>query len=328
MSDARKMRNTFFSQAAMDALSSLLVLFRPGFPNIGQRRIEVDLLPITGEALAGQKRRRRGVVAVLSRGLCLKREIQLPKAARSKASTAIALQMKASLPMNGQGLTWRYRLAGREGGQDRYSVYIVKDVQVTDLVLQLKQGGIGTASVVIEGIEDAPVWEHRSVAPQTMRNWAAATALGGVLISTFTVIQLERSRLQIKDALDARLANIARLEERLTRSRAQSDTRQERLQAVGKQLDQFRAGSRPLTLLGSLGADLPEGAWLSEVSIHQNTLRISGFSRHDVTELVQHLQGLDWAAHVKLDGPVGYDSFTRQSRFDLTIALSDREAMP
>lgn len=328
MSEARNIRNTPLSQVAMVALSSLLVLFRPGFPNIGQCRVDVDVLPITGERLAGLKRSRWGVVAGLSRGLCLKREIQLPKAARSKAATAIALQMKASLPMNGLGLTWRYRLDRREGGQDHYSVYIIKDVQVTDLVLQLRQAGIGTASVVIEGIEDAPVWERRSVALQTMRNWAAATALGGVLISTFMVIQLEWSLLHIEGALDARLANIARLEESLARSRAQSDTRQERLKAAGRQLNQFRAGSRPLALLASLGADLPEGAWLSEISIHQNTLRISGFSRHDVTELVQHLQGVDWAAHVKLDGPVGYDSFTRQSRFDLTIGLSDSEAMP
>jgi Tfp pilus assembly protein PilN len=138
----------------------------------------------------------------------------------------------------------------------------------------------------------------------------------------WSVWQIEREvwLLQAANAERAKANQV--LEDRLVAMTVSLNDAEEAEAALIADLGMFEKQSGRLGMLADLTRALPDNVWVSELSVNTDELRISGFAEGDATAVVEIVQQQTWATTVRLDGPIMYDSYTRQNRFSLWVGLT------
>ena len=296
-------------------------LFLPGLPGRSSVEIDIATLPLNALCRSLAVAAQRPVTAVIAPSAALHRRIVLPRAAAAKADDAIALQLRQTLPSQGRGLIWRAEAIGRHAGQVEYDVYILKDSQVADLLHDLRRAGVDLQMITIGSGSGRPVWQLMPDAVRTAKRWMAFSALAVVTIALGLVFVVEQDRAAVADLVDLRSARIADLEERLILEKSKSDQSRQQSQAVQSDIALFAAQSRRLSILSDLTDILPDTVWVSELSITGDRLVLSGFAQRDVAAVTTLIQKLPWAEGVQLNGPISYDSYSGQNRFEVGLTI-------
>lgn len=297
-------------------------LFLPGLPQRALIALRVNAVPV-GVALREDIRRiQRPVAIVLDPALALVRRVELPKAVATKADAALGLQLRQTLPGQGQGLVWRSMEIGRTGDKATYGVYIVKQSLLDDLLTELRGLGarVDRIDLGVPGL--APVWERHPATVQTAKNWAGFSALSVILVAVIAVIGLATDRSALVDLVSARSSQVEELERRFETKLTEADEGEKAAAAVLQDMAMFSAQSRRLQLLADLTAILPDTVWVSELSIAGDRLVMSGFSTSEVTEVISLVQSLPWARDVQLNGAISFDSYSGQNRFEIGLLIS------
>lgn len=303
-------------------------LFQAGGSRLSPTAVRIGCLPYDAVASANIQTvaaRSRAISLLLDPDLALLKRMTIPRAAAGLSDRAISLNVRQSMPNQGQGLTWRAVLVGHRDAHADYNVYMLKKVILDELVGAVARQGGTVDRIALAGLDAAPVWERRPDNPRLRRLWLMATGLGIIGIAGWSIVSLERRASVLADATQAGETRVAALQNRLVELRAAKEAGDEEQNATLTDLAQFNAQSRRLGTLTALTDVFPDTVWISEVSITGDTVLMSGFVMGDVAEIVTLLQTQTWAEAVRLEGPITYDSYSGQNRFDLGLRIRKME---
>ena len=296
-------------------------LFTPGLPKAAPVEIRISALPLNDVAQQAARKARRPVSLLLDPALCLRRRVDLPKAVGAKSDAAIALQLRQTLPGQGQGLVWRATATGRTATQVEYTVHILRQTQIDEVLAELRGFGADVSEIKLAVPGLGPLWQRSAGAARAAKTWMAFSALSVAVIGLLSGVGIELKRQQLDDLVSARSARTAALEERLLAKRAEAETGKESAAGILSDMQLFSDQARRLRLLTDLTETLPDTVWISELSISGDQLVLSGFTSGEVTEGITQVQALPWASNVQLNGAIAYDSYSGQNRFELGTAI-------
>lgn len=296
-------------------------LFLPGLLRAAPKLGLLSHLPVTEADLTKLAALTGPVHARIPATACLERRIELPLAARGEATQAADLYLRAHLPHGGRGLIWRVQPKGEAEGRLHLNALIVKEAHLADLVSRARTAKIALHAVELEDLTARPLWEADPIPPRVLRSWAAGSFLAVALIALVAVGVTERRVRDLRDLTEQSAARVAVLRERVAERQALAQAVADHGNALATQWLSYRAGARPLAGLAAIGSALPSDVWLSELAMSGADWRLSGFSAGDVSRAVTALQALPGARNVRLDGPIQFDSFSTQNRFDLVLTL-------
>ena len=297
-------------------------LFEPGWGLFAPVVVQLPRLPVEDgdlQAALPPGSKSRAVEVVLPSGAFLRREIPLPRAAMSRADAAIALNLRQSLPAQGNGLVWRSDLVSVTGDKATYAVHIAKSAHLASLRQMMSDADRRIEVVRVEGF--GPLAGAGST-DRIRKRWVLATAAmitAGLLLAV-SIIEWRAAGLR---ALSAELSvELSALEEQAVAARAAAE---QASQSEG----QWKANLRLYTahlgrpdILVSLTEALPDTVWISEMTVSGDQMSLSGFSGEDVSLVLKSLQELDWVQAARLDAPVLVDGLTRQNRFQIGVVIA------
>ena len=298
-----------------------MALFAPGLPQRASTTVKVSTVPL-GQPDRERIRRSRGPLNVsLDPALALLRRIDLPSAAVSKSDTAIGLQLRQTLPAQGQGLVWRSVAIRRERDTTEYAVYILKQSVLDSLLADLRNlgGRVERVSLDVTGL--STFWERRPISIQAAKNWLAFSVLTTVLAAVASIIGLAADRSALLDLTSTRAEQVAELEKRRDALTASAGESEKSAAAVLNDIATFAVQSRRLQLLTDLTDVLPDTVWVSELSFSGDRLVFSGFTSSEVTTVINQLQKLPWAREVQLNGAISFDSYSGENRFEIGLVV-------
>jgi Tfp pilus assembly protein PilN len=314
-------------QISLNAVLRSLIpasLFRPGFLLPDLPRFQVASLTLSD----GQQRdlrqlsKKHGAIVVdIDKSLALTRVVKLPRAAASQADAAIRLQMRQSLPAQADGLVWQIAEAARTETEVCYTVFVMKEAVLRHLEQIVQDVGGSVREFRFVGVEGAPLHTTHTQAAQVPRRWAIGTVIGVALISLWAVWGIEADVKSVMETNATLAASNQAMEERLVALTETLASAEGARASLLSDIAVFDATSDQLKYLADLARDLPDTVWISEVSADANNMSLAGFTASDAAEVVAIVQQQPWAASVRLDGPIQYDTYTQQNRFGLVIAL-------
>lgn len=307
-------------RASLDAILPISLFF-PGLPRISATRINVTSHSLDQTAREIVEKVRRPVALFLDPKLALSRRVQLPRAVGAKMETAITLQLRQTMPGQGQGLVWSALRTGRKGATEEYIVYMVRQGQIDDCLLECRSLGASVESVSIDVPNLRPIWQSRPKQEAVARKWQAFSVLMVALIALVASLRIEIHRQAMEETLASRAEYVAALEQRLTTLQSETDTKTAKGGEITSDVQILVAQSQRLKPLADLTSVLPDTVWISELAISGDQLVLSGFASGEVTEVVGQVQTLPWVLDVALDGAVARDSTSGQSRFDLRVSV-------
>lgn len=310
-----------------DGLSRLLPasMRRAGLPPRHVRSVLVSALPLepaTKAALALAARGGAPVDLRLAPDLFLKRSVELPVAARRDAASAVALQMRQSMPGQAEGLIWRHDTAATSGLVD---VYVLKHSRLTDL---LRDADVTLRRITIDGIHASPLIDNRAATDRPERFWNRAApsllamALAGVLgVQAWTIADLNA-------AVTSQTARIADLRDQATTARTTAEARSADSSARLADVARLEQESHRLHLIADLTAALDTSIWISTFALDGALLRLTGQASGEIAPVIGAIRPLPWVATVDLDGPVAVDAANGKRRFQLIITLKPQGDAP
>lgn len=303
-------------------------IFRPGFFLAEPQRLLLDTLPLDGKA--DEKLKEIGVnsgqvILEIAQAACLTRSVLLPKAAIPRAETAIALQVRQTMPAGAKGLLWRSQLVNQKDGGAEFHVFLLKQSQIDEVLATSRKLGADVVSVIVAGAASPPIWTKFPDQNKKLRFWAF-TALCAALLPAFVSIAMTEHRISIVEARVAeRTQRIAALQESLVGAREEANKSQSAVTTLQQDLSSFKSQTERVVILADITEALPDDVWISELTITGDQLQISGFATSDVAEISKVLQAESWAKTVRLEGPIILDSYSGQNRFQLSIALKSAD---
>lgn len=267
----------------------------------------------------------------------LTKEITAPKAAQSQLNKIVDLAVQNSSPNGAKSVIWRHQITGKESKSLTVKIYLIKKALLERLKAEVTAAGSTIRTARIQGVTaNAPLIDNRAQSDKPLRVWgivaaSVTTALVGLLIfgevREARALQHQLGRLEDqKRQLAAQALSLRQAHE--AAASAKSD--------IENEVSHLAHAHKRLPLLLDLTETFVDETWVSEISLQENRLRLSGFTTTEVSTLLAQLQELPWTSSVKLDGPISFDSLSRQHRFEFLIetqlpsgktdAASDREA--
>lgn len=300
-------------------------LFLPGLYIGKPQQILITRFPLdlaTTTALSTAAHNKQPLDIILAATTALQRQILIPKAAKAHAEGAISVQVRQTMPANAKGLVWRSALSKVLGDQIEYSVFFIKSEQLEDLRKLVSNAGGDLRSIRFADAASAPLLQGNAGQGRAVRMWTMLALGFSVVLPLLSILDLEWRVYSLGAANSKTAARVADLEAEAVAAQQRAIESGSKFAALQADVDALNQQSRRLSILSDLTSSLPDTVWVSEFSIHDGTLLLSGFSAGEVTKVIEILQGLPWVASVKLEGAIAYDSYTQQNRFDLRVDVA------
>lgn len=316
------------AERAWDRLVHLLPasLVRAGLPPRHIRSVLISALPLEASAKAALALAGRGGAPVdvrLAPDLFLKRSVELPAAARRDAASAVALQMRQSMPGQAEGLVWRH--VTTPASTDLVDVYVLKQARLTDL---MRDAGVTLRRITIDGIAAAPLIDNRAATDRPERLWNRAAPL---LAAAALAATLGAQALTIADlnaSVASETARVADLRDQAAAARATAEARSAESSARLADRARLEQENSRLRLIADLTAALDNSVWISTLALNGNVLRLTGHATGEIAPVIAAIRPLPWVDTVDLDGAVSVDAPTEERRFQLIIAIKSAAVTP
>lgn len=298
-------------------------LMRPGNPFRSATKLRIedpwaeDLGPVERMAMSCQSAK---VDFVLPSSAFLVRELQLPRMVAAKATSAIAVNLRQTLPGGARGLDWRHIRKRRTQDGDLYTIYIAKEAALARLKAAGERAGIRALRILAEETGTSPFVDtlyERSISVFWQR--ATGAILASLLIFSVAT-PLLRAR-NIENANAIRAQETAALQEEAVAARSAADTIEKGLLAGRADIALLARDRKPLEILGSLAAVLGDETWAPEVTLSDGHIYLALLTKGKVPDILEELDGLEWVEAARLDGPIIPDSLTGQSRFQVVMDM-------
>ncbi|MGH1455061.1 MAG: PilN domain-containing protein [Paracoccaceae bacterium] len=251
--------------------------------------------------------------------LCLQREIRLPAEAARKAAQVADFDLRQSLPLQGRGLVWRLGKPELRGKHLYIQAFILKTSQLE----AIQRHFLGrVARIELRGAPGtAPFIDNRKVYLRGVGTWSVLALAAPIAIICIGLwpqwVKLKETRAQV--SIEA-----AELQELTTQTVALRDAATRRTNDTARiEAEQalLQIGRGRVWLLAELTQKLNDDTWVSAFVLNGEELRLTGYTKGSVANLIAALQSEDWVVSARLDGPLMRDNFLNASRFDLLLTL-------
>lgn len=298
-------------------IPSWLVL--PGLAKQWSRMYHVSSLPFAGNDIEEGER----LDVKLAPELFLQKQMTVPAAAKSALTQAVDLNLKQTLPGGGEGLVWRFRIEKRDKTSLHLVIYVIKKETLDQIeaAVSAARGIVRTVGVAEHRM--TPILDHRARVDIARWRWEVVGMALVCMISIVALMQSFQRNAELKTQVSQLEAYKNELSTQAVALRAQMDSENDDSSGLINDYELFVRDYGRLSLILDLTQAFDDATWVSELVINGRTLILSGFTGHDVTEVLETAQSLPWAEQVRLDGPVVFDSFSRKNRFDLSIRIKD-----
>lgn len=300
-------------------------LWEPGWGLLRPVRIEITELPL-GEAdrmrLASAASGGRRVRVVIADRALLRRSFSLPRSAVPRAGDAIAVAMRQAFPAQATGLVWCPVPERYDGGTAHYSVLIAKRDHLAGAVDAVERAGGTVAGIEVAG---AGLLQEDNGGRKMRRRWMVASGILVLVLFGFEIATLQMRLSRLQREVDVRSTELAELEARAVVLRTQRDKQTLTEASLRDDYAVFNAGRGRASVLLSLSSALPDDVWLSELTMTQGELFLSGFALREVPDVVGALQSLKDIDAPQLAGPSVIDSLSGATRFQIRASLRSGE---
>lgn len=269
--------------------------------------------------------RRRPVDVVLPAEAGLTRRHTIPRAARGRIESILALDLRRSTMLEPSDVVWCHRIT-----DDRVDELFVAQTILRRRDLQRISGWAAEQGARIGRVlvnTDAGLQEI-DAGQKTRRQWSGPwprvnIALGAGLIAALLIL-FGYPHLQRSEAL-------ASLQTENGDLRARGVTQRQALEEKRARVEKQTALSAHLVrtlqksnILRELTVRLPDEAWLADLEIRDGTMRFSGFIRGSAAELTIGLAQSPMFDNPRLVGPVAIAPGTQAERFEILVDLPVR----
>ncbi len=256
----------------------------------------------------GRKRRLR---LALPSGAILERGVQLPAAAEPDLEHVLLYEMDRLTPFAAGDVLWDWRLLGHDRRQAKLDIRLslARRDSLAPLLTALEAADLHPDCLECPaGRPGAPprrLWLRRASTRATRQNplRVAAYGLCAVLLLALCLMPFLRQQMALAGTVDqiARLQPQVQLAARLRRLMA-AEAESTRVLAAER-----RTAGNPLQVLAAVTAALPDGTWLTQLSLQQRALHIEGES-HAAVQLIGRLAIVSLISNPAFAAPVTTDS--------------------
>ncbi len=305
--------------------SGVLWVVQPGGTPVQAACLMITSLPVSEgdrQKIAEFAQTSSQIDIELAESCLLVKNLEIPVAARAHFENVVNLRLQQSLPEGGKGLVWRSRLCRSGGGALDVRTFILKQAHLSDLQAAVQASGRSLGEVRLAGnAAIAPFFSPMTGLRRATRNWALAMFL---LVLAAIALELRGDLGQLRNLQEVRdtvASRTAALRDEVVAARESAETFEKQALELEEDVARFSRGTGRVSLLAALTESFPDEAWISELSLSGDQLRLAGFSRGEVSNDMARLQELAAIRSVELDGPISFDSHTREHRFELLLLL-------
>lgn len=258
----------------------------------------------------GRKRRLRFRLA-LPPGAILERSVQLPAAAEPDLEHVLLYEMDRLTPFTAEDVLWDWTLLTHDRRQGKLDIRLslARRDSLAPLLTALEAADLHPDCLECPagrpGVPSRRLWLRRASTRAARQNplRIAAYGLCAVLVLALCFMPFLRQQMAVSETADqiASLQPQVQLAARLRRLMA-ADAESTRVLAAERRL----AGN-PLQVLAAVTEALPDGTWLTQLSLQQRALHIEGES-HAAVQLIGRLAVVSLISNPAFAAPVTTDS--------------------
>lgn len=254
---------------------------------------------------------------IIPQNALLSQRMILPQLDEKQTGAAIGLRLRQGMPRQGQGLVWRWL----RDGADECLVYLCKEEQLSALLFAFAAAGRPVAAIR-SADRRVPAFHVAGRVSRARRFWnrAAAACVVGTLIWSLGSLWSEARRLEGENAGLAE--RVSALQERAIAARDAAHDIARTGADVSAALDRLELDRDWLSVIAALTASLPDEVWVSELTLSEATLYLSGFTTGEVRDALDAIGSQPFALSARLDGPIFPDPVTGEKRFQAIVTLT------
>ena len=252
----------------------------------------------------------------------LVKEARLPKKARSQADKILRLRKEALEGETNQRLVATTQGPIREGNEDRYIQYLVKQTDIQAVGAACSKVGTELDDIWVSTAGGA-IRIHKndtSLDRATRRWWLAALSGAVVLMGALLYTEVAKAR-TLETTMSELRARTDQLQAELGEVAADLDTKQDETLRLETLVEAVARQQTATSSLAAVTRILPASAWLTEFVWIGSQIRLSGTSAIDPISIIETFENESWVTSVRLLQPVRTDRQTQRSSFDLELSV-------
>jgi len=223
---------------------------------------------------------RRSVVVEIPAERVLAKTITLPAGAAGRLDRVLGFEIARHFPFPAERVYFRHRVTGRDeiAGAMRVEIVAVPREVVDAVCTVLGEAGLRPAAIAVPGADAKPMFLPADALGAEGRKAAPATRLLGLAAGLTALAALASWPLAQRAELDAMDRDIAMLKPRAEAALKAGEAERSAGQRSAVILA-LRTGRPPLVAaLDTLSRDLPDGAWLTSLSINGRDVVMDGLA--------------------------------------------------
>lgn len=290
-------------------------LLFPGAAAKWSFEIQEDELERDGVTVAGKR-----VDVLLHVSNWIDREVLVPAHALKKANEVLRFQSSVTSGLPMEEVACRYLPLRNEPGGRRFVEVIAKQGRVDALQDSAARHGSRVRSIAVDHpsagrlyifdnrrTEDRPIWFW----------WGTGVSL--LLLAAFAWITDMRQELTAtNERILALQANNGLVQRELVQAEMSAQDQEARNRGLSETLIAFASGQSHAVELANITLSIPDEAWVTELAVAQNRVRLAGFFGGDVIGLMEELRVVEGVSGIELSAPVRADRQRGVSRFEFS----------
>lgn len=269
----------------------------------------------------------RAVTIRLDASLLLQVGLDLPASAERTLRPIIQHQLSRIVPLDPKLVCFDAHIRQRQGNALKVDLVVAKNATVEDALQLARSAGLLPKSVIQLQPADMPGKGMRT----TFTLWRAGDdRMGGgnrarrVLEAATIVLALAAYGMHVHRLDQLR----GSLRSQVAAARQGAAAAQDMARKVGEmgEISALLVGRRqapsPLDILDELTRLVPTDGWVSQLSMHEHTVMVSGYARQ-ATGLIATLEGSAMLGNPRFQAPITLGPDGKGERFDLAVDVKD-----
>lgn len=281
-------------------------------------------LPVALAQWQNQHRKDQILIVRLSAAFFLEMNHALPMRSKADIEAALTLYLTQNTPLNLTEIVWRSQTHPQSGNVVTVRQYIINSYVLDEIRVGIEAAGFKVKEIWLKGSNLNFLDNSREVF-RTHFFWRrlsfAALILAAFVSSISIYINYQRRELTLAQIE----AEIGSLGDHAVALRQDVSVRQESELRIIELANKLRADRQALEVLSALTELIPDGTWLTQLSITRGNVRIAGFTDVAPSSLIIELEQSPLFSEVRLSGPVVRDQRLEQDRFEMALALAGRD---
>ena len=250
----------------------------------------------------------------------LRPRLMMPKARRASLQGALRYEVERINPIGPDDLYYDFVVGSSGGDTVEIELRMVRKAAFEEVLGLCRTVGLAVAGIYFEGDQRAGDWRtfpvDRSAFLRTLFNSFGLAILSGLAVMLLVLV-LVGAYLREAATLDALSDAVADAGVRAARVEQMNETIDRTSKDLGLAARQKEAPFF-VSILAELTQTLPDGTWITELTIDGAKLRIQGASSQ-ASDLIGLIDRSSRFSNARFEAPVVHDTAAKVDRFDLSF---------